>query len=228
MCASIRRRYPRFTEGLGGDRLLRPLGRSPSVACPKACLRERRQRAGADVAELAALPLDPRTVLPGKERLASQPGCEHRGGPRPVEVAGGERVLRFLHRVRRGDDIDPCLLRELEPVAAERGTDGGSAVHARVLEETAELADDDRQRLLPRRRRRPSPQNLGQFVPRDGSSPLCDQVGEEEPTLPSRKTALVNRDAVGLDCNTAGEENLQRTPPTVVLPQSCLDLGRHS
>ena len=79
----------------------------------------------------------------------------------------------------------------------------------RVGEQAAQLAHDHRQRLLPGRRRSVAPERLREFVPWHRSALLGHEVGEQEPTLPSREARLVDHDPVGLDCHPTRKENLQ-------------------
>ena len=191
------------------DRLFRPLHGLSRVARTQGCVSQHAQRAVAELGELASLLLDPRTVLAREKGLRQQ--CRSLGGQafRLLEVACRERVIRFVRGVRRREHVDPGLLGQLEPVAAERARKGAVAVDAAVGEERAKLADDDAQRLVPGRRRCLRPERLRELVSWHRPARLGHQVCEQQPALPSWKVRLVDHLSVGFDCDSACEKDLQ-------------------
>ena len=83
--------------------------------------------------------------------------------------------------------------------APEGASQCGLAVDAALLEHRPQLAHEDRERLLPRRWQRLTPEQLGKLVSRDRPAVLREQVCEHEPPLTAWKRALVEARAVRLD-----------------------------
>ena len=198
-----------FVERREGDGLLRPLRGPRCIARTQARIGQSAQRAAADIGELAPLLVDPCALLPGQEGLSYERRGQRGRGLRLVEVSRRERFLRLLRGVRRGDDVDPAPLGQVEPVAAEGAGQNVRAVDAPVREHAAQLAHDHGQGFLPRRGRRLSPQCLRELVPRHRPALLGHQVREQEPTLPPREERLVDHRTVELYRNPTREKNLQ-------------------
>src|SRR6266511_4565958 len=216
---------PSFAVRLEGDRLLGPLRGLHLVARTKGRLGETTQRAAQDVRELTPLPLDPSSFLSGQERRSSQRRSPRGSCFRVLEIVRSQRGLRFAQSIGRGDDVDPAAFRQVQPVSPERAGEDRGAVEAALGEQTAQLAHDHGQRLLPRRGRRLPPERVRELVPWHCSPLLGNQVGEQEPTLPRRKALLAREHAAGLDRDSTCKENLQLQCAAHFLPKYCSYLG---
>ena len=123
------------------------------------------------------------------------------------------------------NDVNPGGFRQAEPLAPERPGEGRSAVKAPLGEQRAQLAHEHCEGILPRRRQGVAPQRLGKLVAWHRPVLLRHEVREQDPTLSAGKALLVDHDAVGLDSDATGKEDLQVQPPKgAFLPTSCLDL----
>ena len=214
-----------FAERLEPDDLRGPLHRFARIARAQAGLGENAQCADADIGDLAALLLNPRSVVTGQERLPDQCLGQRSGGLCLFRPAGRQRRLGLVGRACRLDDVDPASCGELEAVAAERAREGPGAVDAAVREHGAELAHEDGQGLVPGRRRRVAPQRLRELVPGHRSPLLRHEIGEEKTALPAGEPTLVDHHPVVLGGDTTCQKDLQTSLLVVVLHGVCLDLA---
>ena len=203
---------PRLAKRLERRQLLRPRHRLRGVAGAQTRLGKDGQPSHTDLGQLAALLLHPRSVVAGQQGLLEERRRERAFCLRLVKVARSECVLRAHRRVRRGDDVDPRPLGQLEAIAAERTGQRARAVDPAVREQAAQLARDHRQRLLPGRWRRVLPERFRELVPRNSPPSLGHQVREEQPALPPREARLVDYVTVGFDGDAPREEDPQLRP----------------
>ena len=205
---------PALTERLERDRLLGPLRRLRRVARAQARIGEDAQRADADVGELAPLLVHPAPSSPGRNGCRTSDAASAAASFASSRSPAASAAPPPAAALRRGDDVDPGSFGQLEPVAAEGARQSRRAVDAGSARSAAQLAHEHGQRLVPRRGRRLAPQRLRQLVSRHRSALLGHEIGEEQPTLPPREAPLVDHHAVGLDCDTTREEDLQLEPPS--------------
>ena len=163
------------------------------------------QRALADVGEVASLVLDPRAVFTGQERPTRKGLCRLRRRPCLLELACGEPFFRVLRATRSCKQVDPRSLGEIEAVTAERVGERDPVVR----DQTAELARDDRQRFLPGRRRRFTPDRVRELVCGNRPAPGSNQVDKEKPPLAPRESGLIQDVSVRLGRDPTREEHLQ-------------------
>ena len=178
---------------LGGADRSRRIARQPvhlrqAVECPDERLSQPR-----------ALFRDPATVLSRQEGAPGDRLGRRRLGAGLLEVARRERALGRGRGLVGGDHVDPGPLGEGELVAAESAGQMLGRVEPALGEHGPELADEERERLLPRCRRHVPPERLGQLVPGNGATLRSDEIGEHEPSLTAREARLVDDGAARLD-----------------------------
>jgi hypothetical protein len=171
------------------------------------------ERADEKLMELAALLLHPRPVLAGEERPSCQLHCCLGTLSCFSGVARGQRSSSAIEVLSGRCDVDPDTVGEHELVAAEGAREGSLAVHPALLQERAQLAHEHSQRLLPGRGRCLTPERLGEFAARHGSSVLGKQICEDQAPLAAGKALLIETRAVGLDRDLPGERDPHGPPP---------------
>src|SRR5215210_5721074 len=100
--------------------------------------------------ELGSPLVDPAAVLPRQE-CPTRERCGHRRlDQRPIEVAFRESMIGCGDGLVGRRDVDPAPRWQGQLVTAEGGRQRLRAVDATLVEEHPKLADEDRERLLPR------------------------------------------------------------------------------
>ena len=164
-------------------------------------------------------------MLAGQKRPPRHGRGSRRGLLAPLQVACGQRLFRLAHVVRRGEHVDLASLGQVESIAAERAGEDAARLEAALREQPSQLADDPGHCLLPGRRTCLSPERLREFVLRNRSTLLRDQVGEYEAALPSGEPRLVDAHAFGFQSHAIDQEDLQARsvpshPLTGIFPPS--------
>jgi hypothetical protein len=171
-----------------------------------------------------AAPLDPAALLARQQRPAGQRARRPGGRQRALQVAVGERPLGRVGLAGGQLHVDGGVAGEDELVAAGRVGQHVVGGELQLLQELADLADDPAQRRPPGGRRGRAPHRLGQLLARHRPVALGHQVREDHPALPSGQAGRVERPAVRLHLEPAGEADPYRhgasAPCEMIAPDS--------